>query len=84
MDARTFDKSKLTGRHVTEGQSRAPHGAASCNMALMRQAQSTKKGVDEAGGTPREFYADQVSAAARKGAVTHAGGEVEVVCYADI
>ncbi len=29
--------------------------AAPCNIALMRQAQSVKKGVDEEGGTPREF-----------------------------
>ncbi|MEM6850815.1 MAG: dihydroxy-acid dehydratase [Pseudomonadota bacterium] len=29
--------------------------AAPCNIALMRQAQAVKKGVDEAGGTPREF-----------------------------
>ena len=29
--------------------------AAPCNIALMRQAQSVKKGVNEAGGTPREF-----------------------------
>jgi len=29
--------------------------AAPCNIALMRQAQSVKKGVDETGGTPREF-----------------------------
>src|ERR1700754_1952146 len=29
--------------------------AAPCNIALMRQAQSAKKGVKEAGGTPREF-----------------------------
>jgi dihydroxy-acid dehydratase len=29
--------------------------AAPCNIALMRQAQATKKGVKEAGGTPREF-----------------------------
>src|SRR5690242_12410086 len=29
--------------------------AAPCNIALMRQAQSTKKGVKQAGGTPREF-----------------------------
>jgi len=81
MDAKTFDKSKLPSRHVTEGPSRAPHRsyyyamglqeeqihrpfvgvascwneAAPCNIALMRQAQSAKKGVDEAGGTPREF-----------------------------
>jgi dihydroxy-acid dehydratase len=81
MDARTFDKSKLPSRHVTEGPSRAPHRsyyyamglteeqihrpfvgvvscwneAAPCNIALMRQAQSAKRGVDEAGGTPREF-----------------------------
>ena len=81
MDARTFDKSKLPSRHVTEGPSRAPHRsyyyamgltedqihqpfvgvvscwneAAPCNIALMRQAQSAKKGVDESGGTPREF-----------------------------
>ena len=81
MDARTFDKSKLPSRHVTEGPARAPHRsyyyamglteeeihrpfvgvvscwneAAPCNIALMRQAQSAKKGVNEAGGTPREF-----------------------------
>ena len=29
--------------------------AAPCNIALMRQAQSAKKGVNAAGGTPREF-----------------------------
>ncbi len=29
--------------------------AAPCNTALMRQAQSVKKGVKEYGGTPREF-----------------------------
>src|SRR5277367_2247713 len=29
--------------------------AAPCNIALMRQAQSTKKGVAAASGTPREF-----------------------------
>lgn len=81
MDAKTFDKSKLPSRHVTEGPSRAPHRsyyyamglteeqinrpfvgvvsawneAAPCNIALMRQAKAAKKGVDEAGGTPREF-----------------------------
>jgi dihydroxy-acid dehydratase len=81
MDAKTFDKSRLPSRHVTEGASRAPHRsyyyamgldeekihrpfvgvvscwneAAPCNIALMRQAQSAKKGVDDAGGTPREF-----------------------------
>ena len=81
MDAKTFDKSKLPSRHVTEGPSRAPHRsyyyamglteeeinrpfvgvvscwneAAPCNIALMRQAQSAKAGVKEAGGTPREF-----------------------------
>jgi len=81
MDAKTFDKSKLPSRHVTEGPSRAPHRsyyyamgleeehihrpfvgvvscwneAAPCNISLMRQTQSAKAGVDEAGGTPREF-----------------------------
>ena len=29
--------------------------AAPCNISLSRQAQSVKKGVDAAGGTPREF-----------------------------
>ncbi|MFA6140677.1 MAG: dihydroxy-acid dehydratase [Hyphomicrobium sp.] len=81
MDAKTFDKTKLPSRHVTEGPTRAPHRsyyyamgleeehihrpfvgvvscwneAAPCNISLMRQAQSAKLGVDEAGGTPREF-----------------------------
>ncbi len=81
MDAKTFDKSKLPSRHVTEGAHRAPHRsylyamgltqdqihqplvgvatcwneAAPCNISLMRQAQSVKKGVASANGTPREF-----------------------------
>ncbi len=81
MDAKTFDKSKLPSRHVTEGPERAPHRsyyyamglteeeihrpfvgvvscwneAAPCNIALMRQAQAAKMGVNEAHGTPREF-----------------------------
>ncbi|MEZ5910498.1 MAG: dihydroxy-acid dehydratase [Hyphomicrobiaceae bacterium] len=81
MDAKSFDKSKLPSRHVTEGPERAPHRsyyyamglteeqihrpfvgvvscwneAAPCNIALMRQAQAAKQGVDKAGGTPREF-----------------------------
>jgi len=81
MDAKTFDKSKLPSRHVTEGPERAPHRsyyyamgltdeeihrpfvgvatcwneAAPCNIALQRQAQAVKKGVNEAKGTPREF-----------------------------
>jgi len=29
--------------------------SGACNIALMRQAQSAKKGVKESGGTPREF-----------------------------
>ncbi len=29
--------------------------SAPCNITLMRQAQAAKKGVNEAGGTPREF-----------------------------
>ncbi len=29
--------------------------AAPCNIALMRQAQSAKRGVNQSGGTPREF-----------------------------
>jgi dihydroxy-acid dehydratase len=48
---------------LTEDQIAAPfvgvatcwNEAAPCNIALSRQAQSVKKGVDEAGGTPREF-----------------------------
>ena len=78
---RTFDKSKLPSRHVTEGPERAPHRsyyhamglteeqihqplvgvatcwneAAPCNIALSRQAQAVKVGVEAGGGTPREF-----------------------------
>ena len=81
MDAKTFDKSKLPSRRVTEGAARAPHRsylyamgltkeqihqplvgvatcwneAAPCNISLQRQAQSVKKGVSAANGTPREF-----------------------------
>src|SRR5579885_3272785 len=35
--------------------------AAPCNIALMRQAQSVKKGVSPAGGTPREFCTTTVT-----------------------
>ena len=35
--------------------------AAPCNIALMRQAQSVKKGVSLSGGTPREFCTITVS-----------------------
>src|SRR6185369_4431270 len=34
--------------------------AAPCNIALMRQAQSAKKGVDAAGGMSREVIADSI------------------------
>jgi dihydroxy-acid dehydratase len=37
--------------------------AAPCNIALMRQAQATKKGVKEGGGTPREFCTITVNGA---------------------
>jgi dihydroxy-acid dehydratase len=76
-----WDKSKLPSRHVSVGNTSAPHRAfyyamgmteeeisqpfvgvvttwneaAPCNIALSRQAQSAKKGVKDAGGTPREF-----------------------------
>ncbi len=48
---------------LTEDQIDAPfvgvatcwNEAAPCNIALSRQAQSVKRGVSEAGGTPREF-----------------------------
>jgi len=48
---------------LTEDQINAPfvgvatcwNEAAPCNIALSRQAQSVKRGVSEAGGTPREF-----------------------------
>jgi dihydroxy-acid dehydratase len=81
MLERSWDKTKLPSRHVTQGPGRAPHRsyyhamgmteaqiaapfvgvatcwneAAPCNIALSRQAQSVKIGVNEAGGTPREF-----------------------------
>jgi len=78
---KTYGKSRLVSRYVTEGFERAPqrsyyyamgledkqihqplvgvvstwNEAAPCNIALKRQAQSAKKGVTDAGGTPREF-----------------------------
>ena len=91
MDAKTFANSKLPCRRVTSG--------AECNIALIRQAQAAKFNVDEAELAERRKagllpanpnhrgvlrkYADQVGPA-HKGAVTHAGGNAEVVCYADI
>src|SRR6266852_523189 len=59
MDAKTFDKSRLPSRHVTEGPERAPHRSYYYAMGLtreqIRQAQAAKKGVAAAAGTPREF-----------------------------
>jgi dihydroxy-acid dehydratase len=37
MDAKTFDKSRLPSRHVTEGPSRAPHRSYYYAMGLSRQ-----------------------------------------------
>jgi dihydroxy-acid dehydratase len=37
MDAKTFDKSKLPSRHVTEGPSRAPHRSYLYAMGLTRE-----------------------------------------------
>ncbi|HRO48503.1 MAG TPA: dihydroxy-acid dehydratase, partial [Hyphomicrobium sp.] len=37
MDARTFDKSKLPSRHVTEGPSRAPHRSYYYAMGLTEE-----------------------------------------------
>src|SRR6201994_1172655 len=63
----TYDKSRLPSRYyamgLTEAEIHQPfvgvascwNEAAPCNIALMRQAQSAKKGVKESGGTPREF-----------------------------
>jgi dihydroxy-acid dehydratase len=141
MDARTFDKSKLPSRHLTEGRWRAPHGygqGAGERVALITDGRFSgatrgfcighvgpeaavggplallKDGdmiaIDAEKGTldlelseaelecrrkawkapPNPYqsgvlrkYADQVGPA-RKGAVTHASGAKEVVCYADI
>src|SRR3989337_716141 len=37
MDAKTFDKSRLPSRHVTEGPSRAPHRSYYYAMGLSRE-----------------------------------------------
>jgi dihydroxy-acid dehydratase len=47
--------------------------AAPCNIALSRQAQAVKKGVAEAGGTPREFTTITVTDGIAMG---HAGHEI--------
>ena len=36
MDAKTFDKSRLPSRHVTEGPERAPHRSYYYAMGLSR------------------------------------------------
>ena len=51
--------------------------AAPCNISLMRQAQSAKKGVDEAGGTPREFCTITVTDGIAMG---HQGMKSSLVC----
>jgi dihydroxy-acid dehydratase len=61
--ARAPHRSYYYAMGLTEEQIKRPfvgvvscwNEAAPCNIALMRQAQSAKKGVDQAGGTPREF-----------------------------
>ena len=50
--------------------------AAPCNIALMRQAQSVKKGVKAAGGTPREFTTITVTDGIAMG---HAGMKASLV-----
>src|SRR5690606_11409128 len=48
----------LTGEEIHQplvGVATAWNEAAPCNIALSRQAQSVKRGVSEANGTPREF-----------------------------
>jgi len=48
----------LSEKHVNQpliGVATCWNEAAPCNIALNRQAQAVKKGVDAAGGTPREF-----------------------------
>lgn len=48
----------LTEQHIAQplvGVVSTWNEAAPCNIALMRQAQAAKAGVEEAGGTPREF-----------------------------
>ena len=50
--------------------------AAPCNIALMRQAQATKKGVKAAGGTPREFTTITVTDGIAMG---HAGMHASLV-----
>ncbi|MFN3614851.1 MAG: dihydroxy-acid dehydratase, partial [Rubrimonas sp.] len=37
MDARTFDKSRLPSRHVTEGPARAPHRSSYYAMGLSEE-----------------------------------------------
>jgi dihydroxy-acid dehydratase len=61
--ARAPHRSYYYAMGLTEDQIAAPfvgvatcwNEAAPCNIALNRQAQSVKTGVNEAGGTPREF-----------------------------
>ena len=61
--SRAPHRSYLYAMGLTEEQINRPlvgvvsawNEAAPCNIALMRQAQSAKKGVDAGGGTPREF-----------------------------
>ena len=61
--ARAPHRSYLYAMGLTEKEIHQPlvgvatcwNEAAPCNIALSRQAQAAKKGVSEAGGTPREF-----------------------------
>ena len=60
---KAFQRSFYYGMNLTEKDVSKPfvgvvstwNEAAPCNIALMRQAQSVKKGVKLSGGTPREF-----------------------------
>src|SRR5579863_368943 len=61
--SRAPHRSFLYAMGITEAEIHQPwvgvascwNEAAPCNIALMRQAQSAKQGVKDAGGTPREF-----------------------------
>jgi dihydroxy-acid dehydratase len=56
-------------------------GTSEAERASRRQARKAPADANQSGIV--RTYADQVGSA-RKGAVTHAGGRAEVVCYADI
>jgi hypothetical protein len=74
MDVRTFNRSKLPSRHVSEGRSRA-----SRDVAVKCQAQSAKAGVRAPNLENVKFNKNQIVACSVSKTISATGGAVGLV-----